>query len=159
MTRAISHRPSAPAGTRAPRCLRRGFTLVEIAVTASILALAIVTSITTLQRAYTQLDTARNISIASTILQTEMENERLFPWAKLIDATYQPTLGTSFLRDPTIAGRFAITRSIAQVSGRSTQIQVTLTVRWRNYDGRSLSRSYTSYFTQGGLNDFYSGRS
>lgn len=137
----------------------RAFTLMEVAVTTFILALAITTSITTLQRAFSNLDTARSISTASTILQTQVENERLFPWGKLTDTSYQPALGPAFLRNPTVAGRFTLSRTVASVSGRSAQVQVTLTVRWRNYDGRSLSRSFTTYYTQGGLNDYYSGKS
>lgn len=138
----------------------RAFTLMEVAVTVFVLALVITTSITTMQRAFSNLDTARNISTASTILQTEMENERLFTWARLTDATYQPTLGPAYLHNPAVAGRFAISRAVATVPNRSGQmVQVTLTVHWRNYDGRSLSRSFTSYFTQGGLNDFFYAKS
>ena len=122
-----------------------------------ILALAITTSITTLQRAFSNLDSARNISIASTILQSEMEKERLFGWSAVSNASYQPALDSNFLRNPAIAGRFSLSRSVATVPGRSGQVvQVTLTVRWIGYDGRTLSRSFTSYFTQGGLNAFYS---
>jgi hypothetical protein len=131
-----------------------------VAVTVFILALAITTSITTMQRALSSLDTARNLSTASTILQTQLENERLFTWDRLIDPTYQPTLGASHLGDPAIAGRFSISRAVVLLPNRSNQMaQVTLTVRWRGYDGRLLSRSFTTYFTQGGLNDYFSGRS
>lgn len=140
--------------------VRRGFTLIEVAMTVFVLALAITTAITTLQRAFSNLDTARNISTASTILQTEMENERLFTWAKLTDSTYQPTLGAAYLRNPQVAGRFTLSRSTAFLPGRTNlTLQVTLTVQWRNYDGRSLSRSFTTYFTQDGLNDFFYGTS
>ena len=132
----------------------RAFTLMEVAVAAFVLSLAITTSITTLQRAFANLDTARNLSTASAILQTEMENERLFTWTKINDSTYQPTIDASFLRNPSVAGRFTLSRTVTPVGSRTAQAQVTLTVRWRNYDGRSLSRSFTSYFTQGGLNDF-----
>ena len=83
-----------------------------------------------------------------------MEKERLFNWTKISDASFQPTIDASFLRNPTIAGRFTLSRTVGKVGTRTSQMQVTLTVRWRNYDGRSLSRSFTSYFTQGGLNDF-----
>ena len=125
-----------------------------------VLALVITTAVTTTQRAYSNLDTARNISTASSILQTQVENERLFTWAKLTDTTYQPTLGAAFLRNPTVAGRFALSRTVTPIPDRSGQmVQVTVTVRWRNYDGRSLARSFTTYFTQGGLNDFYYGKS
>lgn len=149
-------KPSSPALRIRPG----GFTLVEVAVSVFVLALAIATSVTTMQRAFANLDTARNISTASSILQTEMENERLFTWAELTDATYQPTLASVYQGNPSVAGRFSISRSTAYVADRSSQVlQVTLTVRWRNYDGRTLARSFTSYFTQSGLNDFYATKS
>lgn len=142
-------RQDRPAG-------RRAFTVVEVIMAVGVLALAITTAITTLQRAFLTLDSARNISIASTILQTEVENERLFTWAKMTDATYQPAIGATYLRNPAVAGRFSISRTTTAVAGHSSQmVQVTLTVRWRNYDGRTLARSFTTYFTQGGLNDFF----
>ena len=143
--------PLPPTLPRHPRA----FTLVEVAVTVFVLALAITTSITTLQRAYNNLDTARNISTASTILQSEFERERLFDWASVSDPNHQPTLDANYLRSPAVAGRFTISRSVAAVAGRSGQVQVTLTVHWRGYDGRSLSRSFTTFFTQGGLNDAF----
>jgi hypothetical protein len=145
------------SAVRRPRLSRRGgFTVIEIAVTTFVLALAIATSITTMQRAFASLDTARNVSTASNILQTEMETERLFTWTKLTDTTYTPTIGASYLSNPAVAGRFTISRTTAYEANHSNQVlQVTLTVTWRNYDGRSLSRSFTTYFTQGGLNDYY----
>ncbi len=153
--------PPREPGARCPcRSPDPAFTLVEVAVTVLVLALVITTSITTLQRAFSNLDTARNISIASAILQTEMEKERLFSWAKVSDLNYQPTIDASHLRNPAIASRFSMTRTATLVPGRSGQmVQVTLTARWRSYDGRSLSRSYSSYFTQGGLYDFIAAQS
>lgn len=124
-------------------------------MTVCVLALVITTTITTLQRAFSNLDTARNVSTASAILQSEIEKERLFTWAKVSDPNYQPTLDAGHLRNPTIASRFSIARSVSQVAGRSGQmVQVTLTARWRSYDGRSLSRSTSTYFAQGGINDY-----
>lgn len=117
-----------------------------------VLALALTTSISAMQSAFLQFDTARNLSVAANILQCEMEKERLFTWAEASDATYIPVIDPSFARNTAISGRFTLSRTLATLAGRSGQmVQITLTVRWRGYDGRSLTRSYTTYCTQGGL--------
>ena len=117
-----------------------------------ILALALTTSLAALQRAFLQLDTARNLEIAANILQCEMEKERLFNWTQASDAGFVPVIDPSFARNPAIAGRFTLSRSVAVLAAHSGQeLQITLTITWRGYDGRSLARSYTSYYTQGGL--------
>ena len=33
--------------------------------------------------------------------------------------------------------------------------KVTLTVTWRSYDGRNITRSYSSYYGQNGLYDYF----
>ena len=114
-----------------------------------ILALALTTALSAMQRAFVQFDTARNLGVAANILQCEMEKERLFTWVKVSDATYAPAIDASFARNPAVGGRFTLSRTLATVHAGQT-VQVTLTVRWRGYDGRSLTRSYTSYYTQGG---------
>ena len=50
-----------------------GFTLVEVIMSVFVLALAITTSITVLQRAYNNYDSARNLETASRILQAEID--------------------------------------------------------------------------------------
>ena len=130
----------------------RAFTIVEVVMAVFILALALTTSLAALQRAFLQLDTARNLEIAANMLQCEMEKERLFTWAQASNGSYAPVIDTSFSRNPAIGGRFTLSRSVTTLSGHSSQVlQITLTVTWRGYDGRSLSRNYTSYYTQGGL--------
>lgn len=123
-----------------------------------ILALALTTSLTAMQRAFLQFDTARNLEIAANILQCEMEKERLLSWTQVNDDTYEPVIDPSFARNPAIGGRFTLSRTVAAVAGHSAQVlQITLTVRWRGYDGRSLTRSYTTNYTQGGLHEYYYG--
>jgi Tfp pilus assembly protein PilV len=135
-----------------------GFTIAEVAMAMIVLAMAITTSLSALQRAFLYLDTARNLEIAGNILQCEMEKERLFNWTQASDATYQPVIDASFARNPAIAGRFTLSRGLVPLTGHSGQmLQITLTVRWRSCDGRSLSRSYTTYYGQGGLYAYFHG--
>jgi len=149
---------ATPAARAAPRS-RRGFTLVEVVLAVFVLALALVTSLAALQRAFLNLDTARNLEIAANILQCEMEKQRVFDWAQLTSAAYAPVIDPSFARNPAVGGRFTLSRTVTALAGRPTDmVQVTLTVRWRSYDGRSLSRNYTSIFSRGGLNEYVAAR-
>ena len=147
---------SIPASVfRRPRG-REGFTLVEVAMAVIILAMAITTSITAMQRAFLQFDTARNLEIAANILQCEMEKERLFNWTAAGDVSYVPVIDASFIRNPAIAGRFTLSRSLTTLVSHSGQVlQITVTCRWRGYDGHTLARSYTTYYTQGGLYAYF----
>lgn len=134
----------------------RAFTLVEVAMAVTVLALALTTSLTAMQRAFLQFDTARNLGIAANILQCEMEKQRLLTWAEVNNAGYVPVINPSFARNPAIGGRFTLSRAVAVRSAQS--VQITLTVSWRGYDGRNLSRSYTTYYTQGGLHEYFHGQ-
>lgn len=123
-----------------------------------ILATVIASAILVMQRALAELDAARNLDVAGRILQTEIEKERLFDWAQVSNAAYQPVIGAAFLGNPAVAGRFTLSRSLTDVPDCGGQlVQVTLTVTWRGLDGRSESRSYTTWFDQGGLNEYYAG--
>jgi Tfp pilus assembly protein PilV len=137
-----------------------GLTIIEVAMAVIVLAMAITTSISALQRAFLELDTARNLEIAGNILQCEMEKERLFDWIQASDASYLPVIDVSFAGNPAIAGRFTLSRTLVTLTGHSGQmVQITLTVRWRSLDGHSLSRSYTTYYGQGGLYAYFHGTS
>lgn len=128
------------------------FTLLEVMMAVTILALTITTAITTMQRAFNNLDATRNVDIGCRILQCQMEKERLLTWAQVSDATYKAAIDSAFTGDPTVAGRFSLSRQTALVANRGGKLlQITLTVTWKNYDGHSSSRSQTTYYGNGGL--------
>lgn len=143
--------------TRSPviRGARAGFTLAELAMAAGVLALALVSIIPVMQRAFRHQDAARCVTIAGSIMQTELEKERLMDWATVSNPSYVPSIDSSFASVPSIAGRFTLSRTLAVLPNRSDEmVQVTLTVSWSDGDGRSASRSLRSYFGKNGLRDF-----
>ncbi len=143
-------RSAAGPASRGP-----GFTLVEGAMAVIVLAMALTTALSAMQRAFLEFDTARNLEVAGNILQNEMEKERLLDWAGVSNPAYVPVIDSSFNRNPAIAGRFTVSRSLTTLANRSGQmVQITLTVRWRSYDGHVLTRSYTTYYTQDGLHAY-----
>lgn len=123
---------------------------------AIVMAFAITTAITTMQRGFLALDTARNITIAGQIMQSEFEKMRLLPWTTIdayTNTTPAPAIDTSFTSNAYIGNRFTMTRDVTLV--RAGMKQFTLTVSWRSYDGRTITRSYSSYYGQNGLYDYF----
>lgn len=130
---------------------------------AIVMAFAITTSIVTLQRGFLSIDTARNLVIAGQIMQSEIEKMRVSPWSSTVTVTgivdYTNTfpalnIDPVFTANTFIGDRFTLTRTME--NPKPDLRQITLTITWRNYDGRTLSRSYTTYYARYGLYDFFS---
>ncbi|MBI2497609.1 MAG: prepilin-type N-terminal cleavage/methylation domain-containing protein [Opitutae bacterium] len=64
----------------------RSFTLVEVMVAATVMVFGIVSAVTVSQRGLQALDTARNLAVASQLMQNEMERVRLMSWTQLVCA-------------------------------------------------------------------------
>lgn len=140
---------------------------MAIAATAMIQALA--------QGAEMQATAQRQL-LAGQILQQEMDNLRLQPWATIAAMPAGPTtltIPSSFTEDReagivgvqsilTLAGlphsTVTLTRTVADVPGTSSKVkEITLTIRWTmdpsgSAGVRTYSRVSLAYFTEYGLN-------
>lgn len=141
----------------------QAFTIVEVMLAAIIMVLAITTSITTLQRGFQSIDTARSLVIAGQIMQSEIEKMRVCPWsstatvtgvADYVANTPSITLDPVFTSCDYIADRFTLNRIVDDPKPGLRHI--TLTVSWNSSDGRAMSRTYTTYYARYGLYDFFS---
>jgi hypothetical protein len=68
----------SPSGR--PRRRNVGFTILEVAMSAFILAFSVMTSLTVVSTGFHTVDNARNTTIASQILQSAMEDLRMLPY-------------------------------------------------------------------------------
>ena len=145
---------------------RAGFTILEVGMASFVLAMAIATAVTVLQHGLRAVDTARNMTLAGQIMQSEMEILRLQNWAQIcalpekatVDPTTTITSGNSTSLDSTlstIASRFTCTRTVADITGRVNIKLITLQVRWSGVDGRSHSVSYQTRYAKDGLSDYF----
>lgn len=142
---------SSPDCPSARRRLR-AFTLVEVAFAVVVLAIAITTALAAMQRAFLHFDAARNLQLAASILQSEIEKERLLSWSQVSDPGRRPAIDAALLRSPLVAGRFTLSRALSVVPERNGQmVQVTLTVTWRTFTGQEVSRSHTTFYCRDGL--------
>lgn len=142
------------ASSRFPRRVAHGaFTIAEVLVAATVLLLGIVTAITTLQRGLQASDTARNLALATQLMQSEMERLRLKNWSQLEEL--QASGDTAVAVDSSAGGagsRFVCTRTITNF--KDDMKEITLSTEWRGYDGRAhVSRVITRY-GHNGLNDY-----
>lgn len=139
-------RPFPPPAARR----RRGFTIAEVMVAVTVLALGIVGVITVSQRGLQALDTARHLSAASQLMQSEMERLRLLSWAQL------QVLQDSGETDVALAGapgRFSCRREIRDA--KDGMKEITLAATWKGYDGRGHTARLITRYGRTGLNDYF----
>ena len=164
----MTSRPHSP-----PLSARPGFTIVEVMVAGAVMVFGITTAILTLQVGLRAVDTARNMTLAGQIMQSELEVLRLQNWAQItalqtaqassttptvIDAATSITTGTSTTLDSTLtanANRFTCTRLITDISGRSDIKLIVLGISWNGTDGRGHSLSYQTRYAKNGLSDYF----
>ena len=131
-----------------PRSLR-SFTIVEVMVAATVLIFGIVSAVTVSQRGLQAVDTARNLTAASQLMQNEMERVRLMSWAQL--QVLQQSGDTAVpLSAP---ARFSCAREITDV--KTDMKQISLTATWRGYDGRTHTARLITRYGRNGLNDYF----
>lgn len=137
-----AHRPAA----------RRAFTLVEVMVASLVLVFGIVSAISALQSGVKAMDRSRKLTLATQLLQTEMERLRLKSWTQL-DAL----AGTStFAPDADTPGATAFTCTRSITSPKSDLREITLTAEWRGSDGRPQTARLITRYSKHGLNDYIS---
>lgn len=138
-----------------------------------VLALGISTSIIALQQGFKFLDVARGTTIASQIIQSEIERIRMMSWttvsamASAVDTTAPVPDGSPagvelydgniyFSTVTSLAGDYMITRTTTLDSTRPTEVAlITISVTWRTYDGRSQTRNFQMKYMKNGLYDYY----
>ena len=127
--------------------------LVEVMVGVLILGLVFGGGFSVIGQGLDVISNARDVTRASQILQSEMENCRAMGWANVT------VLGQTSEFSPTsefggsIIERYTCNRNIT--TRKTDQKQIILTVSWNDSRGISHSRSYLTFYTKGGLNDFY----
>jgi Tfp pilus assembly protein PilV len=160
-----SHR-NLSAAAAGPRRKDSGFTIMEVAVASCIMAMGIATSIIALQSGFKQIEVARGNTLASQIIQSEMERLRLMPWNNTstgavdsiceLPASENVDLSTMFASSANLASRFTVTRTVSADSTRPSDVKnITIRVQWTTFDGVSHNRSFNSIYVKNGLYDYY----
>lgn len=133
-----------------------GFTIVEVAMATFVMIFGISTSLITMQRGFQSIDTARNITLAAQIMQSEMERIRLLNWAALPADDNDVDLSSFFTSNPALADKFTLARAVTDVEDKEGEMKtITLTVTWTGITGSPHSRRFVTRYTKDGLYDYY----
>jgi Tfp pilus assembly protein PilV len=144
--------------------IRSGFTIVEVALAATILLVGFAGMAEALIIGSEMLDTARKQTIAAQIVQTEIEYLRLKDWTTIQNLLSSATPDPPYLSNypefaqtslASFAGtRFSFARQVN--SDPHTNLRsITMTVSWTSITGKPHSRSCNAYIGKYGLNVSY----
>jgi len=153
-------RPPTPSGHPRPsgRPRGRGFTIIEVALAAFVMSFGLASSIIALQSGFRFLDVARDTTLASQILQSEIERIRMMSWANVsaLPAEEAVDLATMFTSDVNLASRFTVRRLVSPDTSRPSDVRlIVIIVTWRSFDGRSHTRRFEAKYVKNGLYDYY----
>lgn len=153
-------------------------------VSSFVMVFGIASAIIVLQNGFAAIDNSRSTTLASQIMQSEMERLRLLPWdtsTAVLDAGGQPVtrngvtvLKPAIVRLPAeeqidittlfpagdttnrLASRFTIIRTSEDVSGRVGEMKtIGIRVTWRGIDGIVRTRTSYTQYAKNGLYDYY----
>lgn len=128
---------------------------------ASVMVFGIVSAILVLQTGFRALDTARSTTLASQVIQSEMERIRLLSWSAVAALPAQETLDLDTLLPSgdtadRIGRRFSVIRTVGDVAGKIGDMrEITLSVTWRGIDGAAHERTTRTHYARNGLYDYY----
>ena len=133
-----------------------GFTLVEVIIALTVFSMVISGGLLGISRGFQLVDTSRNYTRSSQVLQSELELLRTLPWLTFT-ALSDDELTEKFQSQ--ITSQFNegdYTGSVETDMTGGDLMEVIVTVEWEaTRTKRTHSLSYTTYFTEGGVNDYY----
>ena len=103
-----------------------GFTLVEVVVAALVIGLVIISSIATLTYGYKLLETARFNTLASQVIQSEIETLRLKNWTQIGTLPASQTVTISSGMATAAFNKFTCLRNISSVRPNTKRIIVSV---------------------------------
>jgi len=158
----LARGPRRSLRRRETRLAAPGFTIAEVMMASFVMIFGIASAIIVLQSGLRALDTARNTTLASQLIQSEMERIRLLSWSAVnsLPASATIEIGEILPTDlPSISelrSRFTITREVSDVTGKIGDMkEIDITVSWRGVDGQSHVRASSTHYSREGLYAYY----
>lgn len=131
------------------------FTLIEVMVAMIVFSMVIAGGLVGISRGFELIDTTRNYTRSSQVLQSELELLRTLPWSTFSQLS-DSELTEKFQKQ--IVAQFGADSYVGAVATELTGgdlMQVVVTIEWSARKGRVHTLNYVTFFTDGGVNDYY----
>lgn len=134
---------------------KKGLTLVELMVASTVFALAIAGSFAGLLQGFNFIEGSRHYTRVSQVMQSELEYLRSLSWVDLNELPTSEEITPSSQFNSTFYDDYTIERRIISETPSLRRVEIEVTFSGSNRSGSEISLSFVTYFTQGGLNDYY----
>lgn len=131
----------------------KGFSLVEVIVAAGIFAMVIAGGIAGVRMGFQIVDNSRHYTRISQILQSEVESLRALSWAELQQLPADEKIEIDPKFSTAAYEAYSVQRKIVAESSTLSRIEVMVDYTTRN--GKPVALKYLTFFTKGGVNDYY----
>lgn len=147
------------SGRDASKC---GMTLIEVMIAMVVFGIAASSLFAMLNHGFRTIENARDVVRVTQTMQHQMENLRATPWTDFllqvgnsqinVDVNGVPT-GSDVEVIPFGWREFSMVQTITLE--KTDYYEVEITAAWTDTSGREFSHSFVSWFTENGLNEFF----
>lgn len=130
-----------------------GFTLVEVIVSIAVFAMVIAGGLIGVSRGFELIGLSRHNTRISQILQSEVERLRTLSWVEFQELPAHAEIDIQTEFGTAVYDAYSVKRQI--VVEESDLARVELTVTFVNKNQRLITVKSQTFFTQGGVNDYY----
>jgi Tfp pilus assembly protein PilV len=130
-----------------------GYSLVEVIVAAGIFAMVITGGIAGVRMGFQIVDNSRHYTRISQILQSEVESLRSLSWKEIKQLPSSTTVDINPHFSTNAYDAYVVSRNIYTESALLRRVEVTVSYTTRS--GKPASLKYFTFFTSGGVNDYY----
>ena len=132
---------------------KRGFSLIEILISMTMFTLTMGGGLMGVRKGFEFVENARHYSNASQVLQSEVETLRTLNWADIDALLDDVDIALDGKYNSDITNFYSVSRKITDTGVQKKEIEVTIS--WKDSSGREHSIQYNTFFTEGGINDYY----
>jgi prepilin-type N-terminal cleavage/methylation domain-containing protein len=130
-----------------------GFTLVEVIVAMTIFTMVIAGGLSGVRRGFDLIGLSRHHTRVSQILQSEFERLRTLSWVEFQGLPQQAEVDIQTEFGTSVYDAYAVVREI--FVEESDLARVELSVTYTNQNQRVVTVKSLTFFTKGGVNDYY----